>query len=189
MNGRHALLALAVLLATAAIVFGLGPLTALQVATPDGTVLDTEPRPAEAALRWLRELSPTARGLYGEHLWWDAAFLVVHAGALFVLLRVGAARVGHRWLRVAGGVAAWLALVAGALDALENALLAALLAAPTDTAATALGVATTAKLALVTVLLPCVVSLWALVAVRALRSSAHARVRTRQGAVAVRARA
>ena len=124
MSGRAALLALLALLATAAVVFGCGPIGALRDAAPDGTLLDMEPRSAGAAMAWIDGLGAAGRALCARHLWWDGAFLLVHATCSFVLLRAAAQRLSPRLAAIA-----WLPIAVGVLDVVENALVARMLAA------------------------------------------------------------
>lgn len=167
MSGRLAWIALAVLLVTSAVVFGFGPFEQLLATSPDGTALDTDPRDPAAVAQWLADLGADGRALYGRHLWWDTAFLLLHGGCAFVLLRVPLQRVAARLTFIS-----WLPVAASALDAIENVLAARLLSSWPGTAAGAelLAAVTTVKLLLVPIGFSAMVIAWLSLSIRHLRA-------------------
>lgn len=169
MNTRLALAAAASLVGVSALVFGVGPMSDLIAASPDGTILDTDPRPADATLAWLAALGDEARALYFAHLRWDVLFLSVHAMAMFVLiaLPLRGRPMAWRWL-------AWIPLLAGALDVAENLLVWRLLSVDAAAdgvrgAATAVRIVTEGKLGLVLATFAALAGAWASVVVLSIK--------------------
>jgi hypothetical protein len=144
--GRRALLGIAALAVTSAIVFGCGPYVELRELAGHAGLLDESPRRAAATTALLDALGDGGRSLYARFLLFDVAFLLAQATALMLVL-------AWAWPRAFGRRARWPAiavLFAAAADLVEDALIAHLLAIHPEASAVAgaaLPVATGSKLA------------------------------------------
>ena len=90
------------------------------------------------------EIGKAGRALYAQALWWDTAFVIVHAWAMWVLLRAALGQVAGGRLQIL----AWLGPIVGCLDLVENACITWLLLDQSAACATLLQVSTSSKLLL-----------------------------------------
>lgn len=165
-TGRRVLVALVLLGIGGTVLFRFGPYARLKpFARPYPLPEETTTAQPELA-GFLQHLGPAGRDLYAAFQWWDMLnpLLVTVAGTLLMAWLIG--RAGHE--RRIWRFAAFLPVIAGAADLVENLLLrAAVVAFPSvPESASVLATVTKVKLLSLMVMVPIAVGLGAVVLVR-----------------------